>query len=587
MSLEPQNNQGEYYATEPGGEIGVPQPVKGENELPAGFFVGREEEQTRFRELLREQAGPRRGFLGSLFGATAKRQSKTEEQILSRVVLISGQAGAGKTRLSLRLREISQKEKEFIRRFRASRLDWNEERDRDQRLSSLAPGQPTPADAFLDILYIHFVREDLSGHFEEYKTAVEETRQLARTVSGAELDAVWEFRARALGRCLYSLSSERPLLFFLDNYERVADLDWLLRVALEESGSLVTVIIAAQNELKDYAGVSAAERLLNLQPGQMSHAELLRFFTSEMSRYQKETDGNEEVQPSQASYRSPELIARLSEVTQSLPLAARLAAFLLQTGLTVQDLPVEASDPVSSLVKEFLNGPLGPGHPDRSKLYAFGLLRRPDRGVLSALMDLRQDLLPVSEVLGPLQTRYAFLFEPVREMVLHSEIARSMREWLLEPARRYDEQGIGRLNRRAMGFLNERLENWGQNFPTLQGRVREVKWREWALDKVWHAYWLGQEEGWREALPLFVAALAYKPTLMGEIIGIVNWFSEMGALDEAGVKRLHLLEQTAKGGPEQRKAVLELQTQEAEQHIFRQKMPRFANELNLALEQLL
>jgi hypothetical protein len=117
--------------------------------------------------------------------------------------------------------------------------------------------------------------------------------------------------------------------------------------------------------------------------------------------------------------------------------------------------------------------------------------------------------------------------------------------------------------------------------------VREIKWREWALDKIWHAYWLGPEEGWREALPLFVAGLAYRPALTKDITSIIGWFEQQGGLDETGRQRLRWLEQIRTGGPEQQAALLEIQTAEAQQNIFRQKMPRFANELALIIEQQL
>ena len=583
MSLDNQGGDEAYQSNE--------QVANKEAQLPTGPFIGRDEEQERFREMLREMLGPKRGFLGNLLGNSPKR-ARVEQNIKSRVIIISGPAGMGKTRLSLRLRDISQKEKEFVRRLRTTRLDWNEVRDRDQRLASLIPGQPVPPEAFLDMLYNHFVREDLGGHFEDYRQALEETRPLVLKVSGAELEAVWEYRARAIGKSLKSLSGERPLLFFQDNYERVASADHLIRTAMEESGSTVAWVITGLEEMPDYAQLVAAERFSRMPLAILSQEELLRFLTSELSRYSENspTKGQSGEQESQEesgpiAYRSPEQIGRLHSIAGGLPLAARIAAFLLQTGISVENLPLPGENPLQTLVTEFLDGPLDTGHPDRLKLYALALLRRPERGLLTALLDLRQDLLPLNEMLGLLQTRYAFLFEPQRDMVLHTAIEGPMRDWLLQPQRRNEEQGLGRLNRRAMGFLNERLENWAQNFPTLAGRVREVKWREWALDKVWHAFWLGQEEGWREALPLFVATLAYKPATTSEIIQIIQWFNHKGVLDETSRKRLHWLEQISSGGPERTSALTEIEAFEAEQNIFRQKMPRFAAELNSIISQ--
>ncbi len=551
------------------------------SEVAAGYFVAREDEQNRFREMVRAMIGPRRGIVGNLFGSGVPKQTSVAAPIKSRVILINGPEGIGKTRLGLRLREICQKEKEFVRRLKISRLDWREARYRDQRLAALRFAEIVPPDVALDTLFTHFVREDFAAQLNEYREALEETRQLARKVSGAELEAVWEYRARALGRGLGNVSAERPLVFIQDNCEWAKGADKWVRLVMEESGPLVIWIIIGQDAPDDYAGQIAAERFEQMQPGLLSPEELLRFFSAEMNRY-NDTEGEK-------ATRSPDQIGKLHTVTQGWPIAAKLAVFLMQAELDASDLPISAAaqTSVEQLLLEFLNGPLGAGHPDRLKLYSIALLRRPERGLLTALLDLRPDMLTSGEILKTLQARYSFLFEPLQDMMLHSAIERPLRSWLLTPERRDDEQGLGRLNRRAMGFLNERLENWGQNFPTLQSRVQEIKWREWALDKVWHAFWLGQEEGWREALPLFVAALAYKPDFVPQITGAISWFEDMGVLDKDSQSLLRQLEQATTTGPDQKTALAQIQAYEVEHGIFRQKMPRFASELSSILEQSL
>jgi hypothetical protein len=568
MSVEPEN---------PGYEISA----QGDNELPAGFFVGHEEEQTRFRELLRDQVGPRRGFLGSLLGGGPKRQTRVKEQIQGRVILITGQPASGKTRLSLRLREITQKEKEFARRFRTTRLNWQEESGRNPRLAALAAGEAIPADAFLNTIFTHFVRDDQSEHFTAYKKAVEETRPLARKVTGAELEAVWEYRARALGRGINSLSNDRPLLFLLDGYEKVGELDWLTRVILEESGSQVTTVIVSEKPPEGYSEAVAPERLLEMQTTGLNQTELLRLLNNEINRYKRGTEEDE----ARSIYNNPETLEQLEQITQGNPLAVRITAYLLQSGLELDELPTNKAQPVETLVRELFNGALGTGHPDHLKLLAVAVLRRPEPGVLGGLLDLRQDMLSVNEMLKLLQTRYTFLFEPLSQIILHSEIKAPLQNMMLQPSIRLEEQGLARLNRRGMGFLHERLESWAENFPTLQGRLNEIKWREWALDKVWHAFWLGQEEGWREVLPLFVAALAYKPEFSIELIRVVQWFAQKGVLDETGEKRLEWLEQIAQNKPEKRAALAQLQAYEVEHQVFQQKMPRFAKELAMLLQQ--
>src|SRR3954454_6461516 len=100
MSLEPPGSEGDY------GQIILPEssesPTKLVRQLTPGAFVGREDEQTRFREMLLDMAGGRKSFLGGLLGG-GTRQTKVNLPIKSRVMLIEGQGGSGKTQLSLRL----------------------------------------------------------------------------------------------------------------------------------------------------------------------------------------------------------------------------------------------------------------------------------------------------------------------------------------------------------------------------------------------------------------------------------------------------------------------------------------------------
>ncbi len=558
--------------------------VSRSKELAPGSFVGRELEQDSFRELLRKMLGPQPRLFGG-FRKPAAREPELVQVIKGRLVLINGPEGSGKTRLALRFREITQKEKEFSRRVAAFRLDWKELKERDQRLSSLLPGKTVFPQTFLDIIFTFFVGEDQESHFEAYRASLEETRLLAATATGPELEAVWDYRLRALGKGLYSLSGDKPVLFIQDNFSGLPGLENRLKPLMEESGSQIIWVIVGPEDPSGVVGAFNPGRVLisNLKP--LPAAELQSLITLEIGRYRPETGSLAMEQNETDNFLlSPEQIKSFSAITGGWPLAARIATFLIQTGTPLSGFRQNPANLETPLVEELFEGPLGSGHPDRLKLYALALLRRPEPGLLGALLDLRQDFIPTQEVLDKIYTRYSFLFEPLRKMVFHSSVERPFRRWLLQPAQRSDSQGLARLNRRAMGFLNERLESWGENFPSLKGRVTEVKWREWALDKIWHAFWLGPEEGWREVLPLYVAALGFNPPLTQEINQLINFFEELGALDQASRPKILWLQQAAGQGTGRREALEGIKMWELQSNGFRLKMPLFAKELSSLLE---
>ncbi len=551
--------------------------------LPSSNFIGREAAQERFREMLLDMVGNRKGFLGSLLGS-GSRSPKTSQPVKSRVTLVGGLAGIGKTRLTLRLRDIALKEKEFARRFRVTRLEWAEVFERDSRLAAILSGETLPLEVLLDILQNHCIRDNAGGYFEPYKTALEETKKLVQTVTGAELLAVWEYRARAIGRCLKDWSSERPLLFFMDNFELVAEAaTTIFQPMLEECGSQVGFILSGERLPENMAELTAPERFAAYNLKGFDQPELRRFFELEQAGY-----ADNSLPPNRPAYTSPETLRHLEAVTAGQPLVARLAAFLLETGLPLSELPLPlpGQSPEARLLDLFANDALMAGHPDRLKLYALASLRRPEQGLLAALFDLRPDLLPVNEVLERLDQRYAFLFEPGRLMIVHPAVNTALRRWLLDPLHRYDEQGLAKINRRGLEYLNIRLEEWSVNFPTLRDRVSDLKWREWALDKVWHTMWLSEDQGWPEALALLTAGLGYRPALARQVVALLEKLAQIGVLNEVGLRRLELFRQVALDPTAAPDALRELRIMGLEGGFFRASMPKFTAELERIINQL-
>jgi hypothetical protein len=567
-------------------EYAANQPMPGQKRLPPGDFIGREAEQERFRARLGEMGGAgRKGFLGGLLGGKKERAGQSFN---SPLVVIEGATGSGKTRLARRLRDLAGREKEFAGRFRTTRLDWADLWWRDPRLTGRLADEPLPSEAILDIFQNYCQRDGGSGFFEEYKAAVEATKKLATTVQGVELDAVWEYRARAVGRSLLDWSNDKPLLLFMDNFGLVASLtDTVFRFILEEAGGRVFFVVSGENlpEMEQYAAPGKYE-YFRLGETDFSAAELLRFYRQEAARYSVELDDDDDDDDAEIGRNvqiSDNDLQQLAVVTGGSPLVIRMVAFLVQTGLKLEDLPSSHAE----LVETLLAGPLSAGHPDRLKIYGLATLRRPEEGLTAAMFDNRKDMLPVEEVLDRLNERYAFLFEPSQPMTLHTGVLRPMREWLLEPTHRYDNASMIKVNERALDYLDTRLAEWSINFPTLRDRVSDLKWREWALDKMWHSFWLGEERGWAEALTLLTLGLALRPVFARQVVALTENLAEIGALNEVGVRRLDLFRNVTRDLDSSKAQLRELRVMGQEGGFFRSAMSQFSDELSRYIDELL
>lgn len=145
------------------------------------IFIGRVEEQNRFREslktILRESS------------AVAKIKDWIAEKDPARlpfIFLLDGEGGMGKTRLAQRLCDIAVREAGFKGRFRSVWLDWEKRKELDYRLAMRDSVSP---ETVFEHIYAVFRDEGFGGKFNPYERALKQ-REVAEAKVAQVLDKV-------------------------------------------------------------------------------------------------------------------------------------------------------------------------------------------------------------------------------------------------------------------------------------------------------------------------------------------------------------------------------------------------------------
>ena len=139
-------------------------------------FLGRTEEQERFREALRVVQQDRKLITRVIDWATEAKPP------LPFVFLLHGEGGMGKTYLSKRLRDIAENEPPFKGNFTTLWLDWEKRRDLDYALK--APDAINPEKIF-EHIYSVFRDESFGKYFLEYEEAVKTRFEAEEKISKA------------------------------------------------------------------------------------------------------------------------------------------------------------------------------------------------------------------------------------------------------------------------------------------------------------------------------------------------------------------------------------------------------------------
>lgn len=140
-------------------------------------FLGRLEEQDRFREALRVVQRQSRAI------EKVKDLISDDEQDTSPFLfLLYGEGGMGKSRLAARLRDIAVHETPFKRHFRVIWLDWERRKELDYRLAARDSLSP---EVIFEHLYAVFRDEGFGREFDLYEESIKQRTEAEKKVAQA------------------------------------------------------------------------------------------------------------------------------------------------------------------------------------------------------------------------------------------------------------------------------------------------------------------------------------------------------------------------------------------------------------------
>ncbi|MFZ2488638.1 MAG: tetratricopeptide repeat protein [Anaerolineae bacterium] len=523
------------------------------------LFLGRDEQQNRFRAALTEVLNP------------------TVSEVEPYIFLLFGIGGMGKTTLARRFRDIALTEVPFEGDFKVLSLDW-EERAR------LTPGlqvgrEHISPETVFGVLHGEAVAKGWGKSFKDYQNVVQERAKVEQKAAKAlaagdqrsdfsglgevgatvvgkmlrqnlpamgnsgeklvqeltqlgikatieqlpQMQQALETRLRAhlnpkqfqiflepheqlalaLGQGLRKLAGQQWLLVILDTYEIVDRVDPWLRQVMRAAGPRVVWVVSGRSDLRQ-------SRQFGNEYFQGYEAQFFRrLIAYDMPQLAADLVRAYFAAATERPVNDEELAA-LSRATRGIPLAVRLAADLWRNGATMEQIAGGAGDDtpheeiVQRLAERYLVHAVKPE--DRLALYALALA---DGDLTQARAMLQPTDAPDYDFvthLRRLERDYSGVYKQAAQ--LHAEPAYFLREEL-RPELRRTQPAIQELNRRAATALQNKLAALEEAVPHLETRCTDEGWVTHAVRLADRLFWLDEEEGWRWLVPRYVEALAY------------------------------------------------------------------------------
>jgi tetratricopeptide (TPR) repeat protein len=354
--------------------------------------------------------------------------------------------------------------------------------------------------------------------------------------------------ASAFASGLRAAATRRPLILHLDTYEIVASVGPWLRVIMAQSGPRVAWMMCG--------------RLDGDHPGWANEPDSYRIETprrgiSELGAYRKEVPperlrllelGAFDVKTLRdyVSWAAPQCpinekqLDQLFTATAGIPLAVRMAAFLLGCGVPIRaitdDVPLrrDYQAVVTGMTGRFLihlreDDTL---RPDLERIYGLALAAHPnDPHLIGALWDSEH----VVEAFESLAQVHDFVLTgPFR---LHETVRAFLQRYLVDP---FEREQVREPNQRAVALLEHRLVDHHQRLITLEQRTGDDAWIRDTIALTWHRFWVENRAGWATLMAAFPAAVAYNPSFGRALLDLASHFvtsSTPNELHRLGVLR--------------------------------------------------
>jgi tetratricopeptide (TPR) repeat protein len=554
------------------------------------IFLGRIEEQERFREALRSLLAGR------------------QDDDLPFVFLLYGEGGMGKTKLARRIRDIAVDE--FKGCFQVIWLDWEKRKPLDVRLAVRDTVSPETA---FEHIYAVFRDKGFGREFDPYEKAIksraeaetkvaqvlservgegsdrysalrelggkglawlvrtglpggaaipeEPTTKLFESIIGGGAEGLARAReaattllrsklkpdefdlftlpnetlARRLADGIRAAAHKKPLLLVLDTYEIADRADPWLRVVIKRAGLRVVWAIAGRDNLADsrkfgqtyFTGYRA-----DIPGHRLRVFPLAEFSLGDVADY--------------FAWRVPGRpldeagLTAIHRATLGIPLAVKEAAAIWETEASLADI-VEGVSPraprehiVKVMSERFLLH-CWDASEDKARVYALALAHRPDPDLLAAMLETET----LERDLSDLERRYSFVF--VEAMQLHEAVAAFLREYLLAPVRRASRE-VRYAHERAVKYLEAQREVRQAVLPTLEERVADERWTTAVRGLVHHRFWLDEERGWETLLPAVVGGIAYDRAFARALLETAEPLAD--TFTRAGARRLKVLQES-------------------------------------------